>query len=347
MRASTLFGIAIALFLGAGAVAAVRYTGVLERNPVIPEKLEPVMVLVAKTTIFENTTVTPNEVILREATLAERRDMKDNPKKYSSLLSPSTEAATLRIAARNIAVGELLKQEDFQDPMIPDPPSKRLEPGMRSVNVVLPKERAAGGLIRVGEYVDVFMTTAICTDLKCASYRTATAPLALGLKVVIKRDSLWTIMQADPENKPVSFTLQANAYRAALIEMAKTKGLITLVPAGRNGKDQTAPSAARLEDARAAAFLAGEVVVSDEDLQRIFSLRPVQTPEPPLATEHYNGIQYVGTKVHAQPNRNAGTPMAYSFRIPGQVGASAPTGGFQFTSQTDPDCPTCGKNAQK
>jgi Flp pilus assembly protein CpaB len=306
------------------------------------------MVLVAKTSVYEGMTATPSEVIVREATAAERAELKANPTKY---LPPTVEAATLRVAARHIFVGELLQKEHFLDPAIPDSPTKRLEPGMRSVNVVLPKERAAGGLIRVGEYVDVFFTTAICADAKCANYRTATAPLALGLKVVIKRDSLWNIMRADPENKPVSFTLQANAYRAALIEMAKTKGLLTLVPAGSSAKERMSPASARIEDARAAAFLAGEAIVSDEDLQRIFNLQPVQTPEPPLATEHYNGLQYVGKKVHEQPNRNQ-TAQGYSFRTPGQTPSTGgPSSGIQFTAQNsqpeDPDCPTCGKNGQK
>jgi Flp pilus assembly protein CpaB len=319
-------------------------SGVLDRQPTpTPPKPEPVMVLVAKTNIFENMTVTPLEVMVREATAEERSRRESSPGNY---LAASVEAATLRIAARHIFVGEMLKKDDFLDPSIPDPPSKRLGPGMRSVNVVLPKDRAAGGLIRIGENVDVFLTTAICSDARCINYRTATAPLALNLKVVIKRDSLWTMMQALPEGKPVSYTIEANPYRAALIEMAKTKGLITLVPSAGAAKDRMSPSALRVEESRAAAFLAGEVVVSEDDLQRIFNLAPIQTPEPPLSTEHYVGLQYAGTKVHDRRDRNLMPTQTYSFRSPTQISAGAASGGgFQLASQADnpADCPNCGK----
>src|SRR5262249_31105528 len=177
----------------------------------------------AKNNIFEGTTAMITDVVVRKATPAEAKRVKDEGDK---LLPPSVEAADLRIAARNIAVGELLTKDAFLEQSIPDPVSLRLSPGMRSVTLVLPRDRAAGGLIRVGEFVDVTLTTTICTDPKCTASRNATAPLAQGLKVVVKRDSLWTMMAPIPEDKPVSFILEANAYRAALIEFAKTRGTL-------------------------------------------------------------------------------------------------------------------------
>src|SRR4029077_19835034 len=90
-----------------------------------------------------------------------------------------------------------------------------LGPGMKAVNVKLPRDRAGGGLIRKDDRVDVYLTSTITNGMTA---ETMTAPLAMGLRVVIKRDSIWTGMRGDDESKPIPFTLEANAYRAALIE---------------------------------------------------------------------------------------------------------------------------------
>jgi Flp pilus assembly protein CpaB len=331
MRASTLVGLAIALFLGAVAVVAVRTSGIFNPTQVVATKEEPVMVLVARRNIFADTAATTADVMLRPATPEEIAFLanKDNRKK---VLPANLEAASYRIANRHISVDELLKWEFFEDQSIPDSPTKRLAPGMRSVNVVVPKDRAASGLLRVGEYVDVFLTTTICTDPKCLSPRTATAPLAMHLKVVIKRDTIWTVMAPVPEDMPVSYILEANPYRAALIELAKTKGKITLIPTANNVKNP-AVMAAMDDTSRVAAFLTGEASVTEQDLERIFNLKPYQTPEPPLAIEHYKGVEYVGTSVMDKtygrnvPTRSAG----YNFFVPITAG------------KANEDCPNCEK----
>jgi hypothetical protein len=173
--------------------------------------------------------------------------------------------------------------------------------------------------------------------------------LAQNLKVVVKRDSLWTMMAPIPQDKPVSFILEANAYRAALIEFAKTRGTLAMVPSGPTPKDRASTLAAKQEEVRAAAFLSGEASVSDLDLERIFHLPPPQTPEPPLATEHYTGLKYAGTTIHDRSKMNGAPPQAasgYSFNTP-----SSKIGGSVFgtvtTKADEKDCPTCGKNGKQ
>ena len=336
MRASTLVGLAIALFLGAVAVVAVRYSGLLDKTQEILEKKETRMVLVAKRNIFEGITVVTADVMTRPATSAELRFIELNEK---NIMPANVEAAALRIASRHISVDELLLRDSFLEQSIPDSPTKRLEPGMRSVNVVIPRDRAASGLLRAGEFVDVLLTTTICTDAKCTNPRTATAPLAQHLKIIVKRDNLWTVMESVKEDQPVSYILQANPYRAALIELAKTKGTLALSPTSNNIKAPAANSA-RDDSVRVAAFVNGDSSVTDLDLERIFNLQPVQSPEPPLAVEHYKGVDYVGTTVMDKTNgRNAQLASSkngstgYGFFVPAQ----------NLYGPKTADCPTCGK----
>jgi hypothetical protein len=178
---------------------------------------------------------------------------------------------------------------------------------MRSVHIDLPRERAAGGLIRVGERVDVLLTSAVVPDGSAAEAFTATAAIARNLKVIVKRDNLWTVMQGVPPDKPVTYLLQGNPYRTALLEYAKLKGLLTLVPTatsltGPGGKEAVNDPDSREyrdEDRRVNEFLNNEHVVGDADLERIFNLNPrlLPTPTPPPPPSKVEMM--IGTKVAA------------------------------------------------
>jgi len=345
MRASTLLGLAIALFLGVAAVVGIRMSGILDRTTP-PEKVEPpFLVLVAKQNMFPDIMATTQDVGVRPATAAEIVELRSR-NLTDKLMPPYPAAANLRIAARSIGVDEILFKDHFQEQAIPEGLSARVDKGMRVVNLVLPPDRASGGLLRVGEYVDVLLTTSICADPKCTVSRTATAPLAQNLKVVLKRNIFFTVLQGVPENKPVSFHLQASPYKAGLIEFAKTKGLLSLIPSAAGGPVKLSPAQAKVEEARSAAFLSGEATINDQDLERIFNLRPLQAPEPPLMVEHYNGLKYSGTSTFHRNGAPVIAPVAYSFFNP--PGASGVQGSTAFSAQTPPppegECPTCGKH---
>src|SRR5262249_61912271 len=100
----------------------------------------------------------------------------------------------------------------------PEPLSQRLLPSMRAVNLSLTKEHSGGGLIQVGEWVDVVLTSSVESD-GAASTRTAT--IAHNVRVIAKRNVLWPVFAPLTDDKPVHFTVEANPYRAALIEFAK------------------------------------------------------------------------------------------------------------------------------
>jgi Flp pilus assembly protein CpaB len=328
-----LVGLAIALFLGAVAVVAVRTSGLLDRTPAILEKQEPVLVLVAKRNIFENITVSSDDVMTRPATKAELAFLDQNREKF---MPANIEAAHYRIAARSIGVDEMLLRDHFLEQSVPKSITERVSAGMRTVNIVVQREQAASGLLREGEYVDVYLTTTICTDAKCTTARNATAPLAMHLKIIVKRDNLWKVMAPIPEDKPVTYILEANPYRAALIELGKTKGSLSIIPTANHVKNP-AVIAAMDDTARVSSFLSGESSVTDQDLERIFNLKPVQTPEPPLAIEHYKGVEYVGTtimdKTYGRPAMNGAKNTGIAFFAPAANSKLNPSA----------DCPTCGK----
>jgi Flp pilus assembly protein CpaB len=180
---------------------------------------------------------------------------------------------------------------------------------MRAVNVSVAKTHAVGGLIQTGEQVDVFLTSRI-TDGSGAAPFVRTALLARDVKVVAKRDMLMTILASNPDDQPLSFTLQANPYRAALIEYASTSGTLSLVPRPKPrtmmmemGDKKDPPKSGmpnfgdpesreyRDENERVAAIERGESSIGTVDLVRVFNLpeltqpKKVETPPPPMVVQ--------------------------------------------------------------
>lgn len=199
--------------------------------------------------------------------------------------------------------------------MKPDPLNMRLLPNMRAVNISVPKEQSAGGLIQEGEWVDVFLTTSITAGER---ETTSTAPLATALRVIAKRNALWRVLAPLPDNKPVNFTIEANPYRAALIEFGKSKGNLTLVPLSASeqksleerrtkllavGNDKLlpvsfgplAPVEMAEEEARIDSFTRGDAPVGTADLVRIYGLSTPPPPSDPVMIERFNGLSRSAT----------------------------------------------------
>src|SRR5262249_24579029 len=98
------------------------------------------------------------------------------------------QAAALRLLARNVDADQPILKEYFQDLGLPPGMKMRLAPGMRAVGVSLPKDRCVGGLIQVGDWVDVHLRTSISQG-SGATIRTAN--LAHNARVIAKRNNLW------------------------------------------------------------------------------------------------------------------------------------------------------------
>jgi Flp pilus assembly protein CpaB len=304
MKASSLFAVTVSVLLGLGAVAGAKYAGVFDRVETKPDVKVPIKVLVAAENLFEGITITGAQVRVRDLRPDEEDAYKRNKEKYLPAL---VAAAHMRIAARSIEADTPLLKEHFQDQSLPDEVSARMNRFMRAVTVALPKERCSGGLLRVGEYVDVLLTCQIAGG-KDTDPIIQTAYLARGVKIIVKRNNLWSTLVSNPDNIPINFTLMANPYRAALLEFAKTAGNLTLVPVpvppeaqiklnnnARPTWGDANSSEYKDEDERVAAIERGELVVGARDLERLFKLQPMPVPPPQAVVKqdvivHYNGL---------------------------------------------------------
>jgi hypothetical protein len=95
--------------------------------------------------------------------------------------------------------------------------------------------------------------------------------------VLMKRNRIWTLLRGDDENKPIPFTLQANSYRAALMEIAKNHGSLTLVPTGpsnpKKGIGAMRFADDKDEEQRVFAINTGQPI-TNRDFEAIFKLPP-------------------------------------------------------------------------
>ncbi|MCS7021593.1 MAG: RcpC/CpaB family pilus assembly protein [Gemmataceae bacterium] len=350
MRASTVFALALALLIGLGAVAVAKYAGLFERKAASePPPPPPLKVLVAKQNMFEGTTVMADQVMVRELQPDEAEALKARLGENwrARLLPPMPAAAALRVLKRNVLADQVLLQDFFEELSLPEELSRRLEPRTRAVNVEVPKSRAAGGQIRVGEYVDVFLTTEVSIGDR---EELRTACIARGCKVVMKRNTPWTVLMADPDDKPLSFTLQANPYRAALIEYASTRGKLSLLPAATPPKlppgvfsDPSSPEYAQ-EDQRVDNILNGTLAISDADLMRIFNIQPPPPKGlPPGATviHHLTGVKDAGYTII--PHGGSYHPATLPGVVPPNPNGTYNRDGSSPTSL--PNLPTSGRDS--
>lgn len=353
MRASTLFGVTLAVLLGLAVVVGAKVTGFLDKQAAQPKRENPIQVLVAGQNLFDGTTCQAYMTRVRNLTDEEMVHYNTNRGKY---LPPIPQWADFRVLRASVAANEPLLKEHFQDLEIPKGIAKRLEPNMRAVNIVLPKDRAGAGLIQIDDRVDVYLTTTICADPRCSNPRSATAPIAKGLRVLVKRDNLWTMMA--PVSDQATYILQANPYRAALLEYSKLKGILTLVPTpasipGKNGKDphpmrDPQDNEFKDEDQRLQAFMAGEITVGDPDLERIFRLKAVPKTqvalgEQPFVVDRIGGVSRLKPFVVENPaadGSESSAGAASSLMADGSLGYSffSPA---EASSAARKRCPTC------
>lgn len=361
MKASTLITLAVALFLALGTAIGARALGLFTPGPG-PAAAPPVIkVLVAKSNLYADIAINANQVTVRDLRSDEMEFYNKNREKF---LPASPEAAALRIPTRNIEADSPILKTDLEDLAFPESVRDRLSPDMRAVNVLVPKERAAGGLITKGDYVDVYLTSVVSDSLDPSRSKTLGAFIARNLRVIVKRNSLWTVLKPNPENMPVAFTLEANPYRAALIEYALTKGTLSLLPSSRPRDDGIVPAASvtgprsfsiadsreyREEDKRIDLLLKGEYSLTESDLERIFNLRPIERkiPPPPVAILNISGNQIQGRSMFSGSDgkplsdKEAAQAMAASSVTPASggvsVGGAAPSMGYSFSCPAGSD----------
>jgi Flp pilus assembly protein CpaB len=294
VRASTFFAIFIALILGFAGIAAAKYFHLFSPPPVVERKAEPLpKVLVAKRNLLQGFAMTQLDVMVRELNKDEVKDYQDNPTRY---LPPMLDAAAPRVLNKDINAGQPLLYEYLLPIDLPPGVSNQLREGMRAVRVNLMKDFAEGGLIRVGDNVDVYLTSKISAN---GTEFTKSAPIALAAPVLFKRDTLYNVLVPLPEDKPIQFTLETDPYRAALIEFAGTRGQLSLVSTNAQPRPKDPPRTFnnpnskeyRNEDERIAELLGGTRSIGDPDLERIFNLPPI------IRRENVQVVMLKGNKI--------------------------------------------------
>jgi hypothetical protein len=239
---------------------------------------------------------------------------------------------------------------------------------MRAVSVGAMKIHSAGGLIQVGDWVDVYLTSTI--DLPCSpdcnAPTTLTAMLACKVRVIAKRNSLWPVPNQAGSICPMHYVLEANPYRAALIEFAKEKGVISLMPVSLDEKQELEARRTERMNRKGDVLLASYSIpdcpeyadedkrinaaagcctsqISEADLLRIFNLR---IPEPPPAPAP------LPPSIHVNKVLGAGNvrTMTYEPVLPagyGQAAGYGPTvGGYNQLYHTQPGV-LVGTNAMR
>lgn len=354
MRASTIFIWTFAILLGFAAVVVARLSGVFtpKVEPVVAKKPER-QILVAAKNLFAGDLINNADVKLRPIKPEEQAEFDKNSSKY---LPAVQQAAALRIAKQNIEADTPITRDLLEEMSKPNPLNARLHPSMRAVNLSLLKDHSSGGLIQVGEWVDVLLTSNVTDGEGHTSARTAT--IAKGLRVIAKRNILWPVFAPLPEDKPVQFTLEANPYQAALIEFSKGKGQLSIVAIPTS-------EAQRLEDRRTSAltnpvpetvlvsfhdantddsktdaqrldsFLKGDAV-GDADLERIFNLKPPPPPARVIQVEQYFGLSR--DRMVFDNNRNIVDTGRKSGKVRG--GGTRTSGNYTFAV---PECKECKK----
>ena len=370
MRASTLFTLTIAILIGLGVAIWAKVSGVFNSPAQVVAEKQDIKILVAAKNIFAGDTIDGTWVTVRSLKPEEVDHYKKHKEDY---LPPVINAAVLRIASKDITADQPMVKSYLEPMAKPSALNTRLMPEMRAVSVSLEKDQAAGGMIQTGEWVDVMLTSDI-TLPNGGGTTTRTATVAPKVRVVAKRNTLWPVFAPLPKDKPIQFTLEVNTYRAALIEFARTKGKLTLVPLPQNEQikleaERTAlmkkanqkgvihpvlfmqegSKEAKAEEQRINSFNLGEMSVDERDLMRLFNLS-ITTAPPPI--QKVEIMQMVGLN-HMQPARfettgeriypePKGARSGSGSSSPAAKVSAAPS--FQFGQ---PACPECELNNKR
>jgi Flp pilus assembly protein CpaB len=241
-------------------------------------------------------------VALRPLRAEELKEYEEHKAEY---LPPAAHITYFRTTARDILPDKPLKYSDLTDPQKPKPLADRLAPGTRAVSVAIPKEHSVGGLIQVGDWVDVY----ILTDVSRTDSPTRVPHAALLVpraQVIAKRDTLYSIYAPLAPGEPIPFTLATNPFRAELLEYGRTVGTLALVPVSADEKKRldtlreaamkdpglnlSVPFAApgskehEAELAQIDRYTRGVLTIGAEELANVLNLPKIEVPvipEPP------------------------------------------------------------------
>jgi Flp pilus assembly protein CpaB len=320
MRPSSLIALLIAVVVGLLGISVARSLNLFGREPIVAGR-PPVKILVANLNIVKGALMDVKAVVARPLREDEYPAYERDSKKY---LPPLATAVYLRVTKESIQADEPITEDKLEPFEPPDSVSKRIAPGMQAATVDVRLEDSAGGLIRAGDWVDVFFVSVINGPGIVDSERQVL--MASKALVIVKRNSTLPYFAPLPAGKPVPFTLETTPELASLIEFSRDKGdfRLVLLPesekklldaerkvtiAAATSSATPSPSASNAANRRAAEaiVLAGAVgkakPISDDDLVRLFRLQAPRAPDepPPIQSiQLLGGTRIVGEVYHSQ-----------------------------------------------
>jgi Flp pilus assembly protein CpaB len=351
--------IAVAAVVGLGVVFTVKTLGLLNPPPASvveappppapkaepkPEPPPPPVVLVPVRHLFAGDAISPNDIRPRPLRPEEMKEYEAHKTEYLPAVPEKTFYTT---PTRTIEADRPLRAGDLNPPTKPEALNARLLPGTRAVSVGVHKQHSAGGLIQVGDWVDVYLNT----EVSRTDNPTRIPHLGLLVQhvyVVAKRDTLYSLYLPLMPGEPVQFTLATNPYRAALIEYGRTIGAISLVPVSASEKKRldalraaamtdpnTMPNGItfaepgtpefKAEAERIEQYTRGGLAIGNEDLARVLNLKPIPplpppqsappppappSPPQPVSIEIYTGVNKSGVATFTEPAKPTPTPVA-------------------------------------
>ena len=152
------------------------------------------MVLAASHDLYPDIAISVDDVLVCELTADEKMVSFHNP--IGKLLPADVSAANFRVPNRRILGGEILRGNMFKEESA-EGLSLRLKQSMRAVDVFVPPKRCAGGVIQLGEHVNVNLTMTI-TDADGKKIN-RTAEIARDCRVIIVSGDISNRMTLDPE----------------------------------------------------------------------------------------------------------------------------------------------------
>jgi Flp pilus assembly protein CpaB len=351
MRGSLLAVVAVAVVAGLGVVGAVRALGLLN-PPVVAEKPVPPAppapppvptVTVAGRHLFKGDTIDPRDLVVRPVRPGEEKDFAANRAEF---LGDAKEVAYFRYAARDVVADTPLRLTDLAELKKPEPLNARLTPGTRAVDLAVPKELAAGGMIAVGDWVDVYLLTEVARTDSPARVPQA-GVLVHSAPVIAKRGTLFSIFAGLPDG-PIQHTLAVNPYRAALLDYARAVGTISLIPVSSAEKARldelkqkamdnpksmalaipfAEPGSPEYKDEqdRMERYARGEFAVGPADLARVLRLTPPAAPRSgTVQVELFTGVRPSGTATFRTADGGPAAPEFVFMAPTGADGRPAP-----------------------
>jgi hypothetical protein len=205
-----------------------------------------------------------------------------------------------------------------------------------------------------------------------------TATVVREARVLARRDSLWPVNRPFRSDTMTAFTVECNPYRAALLEYAKDKGVVAIIPISsreprvqelravhgrmRSGQENPGnvnyviPNSLEYDDkenTRVKATLAGHLAVGEADLARVFgvTVSPVYSSGRRVV-QRVSGIGFVEPQTfpisaESTPQPPPGNESQSRYNIGGPTNAvlnfGYPSGGGTGITPPGAKCVNCPK----